>query len=219
MRTFIIKHTVYNYKELNDVAKENVRKYILKEFHTCENFTKYCEQDLKRIFGKNTNLKVEHSLLCCMKDCLNIYGTIRAKDIFYYLDNNSSELRELKNTLTEEEKITILRYAEYCEYICLPLNGTNSYSMFDCIDIYNGWINDLEYFGFKNFNHETIWKFENMTKEIFMRLSSFYKKIGYEYFYKISEDEVEEICDLCNYEFYANGTLFKMNNEINMNIL
>ena len=55
---------------------------------------------------------------------------------------------------------------------------------------------------------ETLKKFEAMVKGIFETLCNVYEKWGYEYFYEVSEEEMEDICEANGYEFLEDGTIF-----------
>ena len=209
MRTLYIEKKLYTYDELNFNAKENAKERILDMFHTEYLFTDYCIQDLKNIFGENVNLNIEYSLSYCQGDGLNIYGKIDAKSIIECLEkhNTGDLLEEFENILTEKEKKTILKYAEYCGDIYIPKNGRYAYSMADYISL-DDWIVELESYDFKNINTKAIEKFESMVKGIFGNLNTFYKDGGYKYFYEMDEEELKAICLENDYEFYEDGILF-----------
>lgn len=209
MRTLYIEKTLYTYDELDSNAKKNAKERILDMFHTTYLFAEDCIQDLKNLFGVETNLKVEYSLSCCQGDGLNIYGSIDAKNIIECLEkhNAGDQLKEFENILTEKEKKTILKYAEYCGDIYIPENDRYTYSMANCISL-DDWIVELESYKFKKINTKAIEKFESMLKGIFENLNTLYENDGYKYFYEIDEQELKEICLENDYEFYEDGTLF-----------
>ena len=45
-------------------------------------------------------------------------------------------------------------------------------------------------------------------KEWYLDLCGEYEKQGYDFFYGITSDELQEYCDSMGYEFLENGTLF-----------
>ena len=51
-------------------------------------------------------------------------------------------------------------------------------------------------------------KFEELVKGIFGTLCKGYEKWGYNYFYEIDEEDLEDICEANEYEFLADGTIF-----------
>lgn len=208
MRTATVEYKVYKYSELSDAAKEKVREWYLNGQDSFI-FTEDCKEDLNNLFGKN-NLDVQYSLSYCQGDGFNIYGSIDAKSIFDCLENHNggSQFKRFENMMTEGEKKLILIYAEECGEIELPMNSRYCYSLADYIDITEEWIWNLEYADYTNINEEVLKKFENLVRGIFTELCSAYEKQGYEFFYEISDEELEEMCECNGYEFLEDGTIF-----------
>ena len=207
MRKFMREVTVYNYNELSDIAKEKVKEWLLDTRDSFE-FSDWCKQDLENLFGIN-DLEVQYSLAYCQGDGLNIYGEISAKSILDCLENHNggSQLEKFENALTDEEKKTILFYAEKCDDIKLPDNHHDYYSLSDRIDIVDDWEYQLEeYFDIKDIDKKTLLKFETMVRNIFGTLCRNYEESGYNYFYEISDEEAEDVCESMEYEFYEDGT-------------
>lgn len=209
MKTVAVEYNVYKYNELTDEAKEKVKQWYL-DGQEPFIFTEDCKMDLENLFGKN-DLDVQYSLCSCQGDGFNIYGKIYAENIFKCLENNNggTKLAEFEDMLTEKEKKTILHYAEECGAIELPMNNRYCYSLADYIDIADDWEYQLEnYCGYENINTEVLKKFEKLVREIFGKLCRSYEKYGYQYFYEISEEDLEEMCESNGYEFLEDGTVF-----------
>lgn len=209
MRTATIEYKVYKYNELTDSAKKKVRQWYL-EGQEPSIFTDICKEDLYNLFGKN-NLRVQYSLNYCQGDGFNIYGEIDAESILRCLENHNggTQLKEFEDVLTEKEKRTILHYANECTAIKLPYNNHYCYSLADYIDIADDWGYDLEvYSKYKNINVKVLKKFEKLVRDIFSELCYSFKKYGYEYFYEVTDEDLEEICEMNGYEFLANRTIF-----------
>ena len=51
-------------------------------------------------------------------------------------------------------------------------------------------------------------KFEALVRDIFYKLCKSYENWGYEYFYEISDEDLEDMCEANGYEFLADGTVF-----------
>lgn len=208
MKTVTITKTydVYKYNELSDSAKEKVKEWYLQGQEPFI-FSEDCKEDLRNLFGKN-NLDVQYSLGYCQGDGFNIYGKIDAENIFNCLEkhNGGTQLAKFEDVLTEKEKKTILHYAEECGEIEIPMNHRYCYSLADYIDIADAWEYNL--YGYKNVNVEVLKKFEKMVRDIFSTLCNSYEKWGYEYFYEISEEDLEEMCEVNEYEFLEDGTIF-----------
>ena len=209
MRIECVEYNVYKYNELTEEAKEKVKRWYLDGLHP-DYFADDCEEDLYNLFGKN-DLKVQFSLASCQGDGFNIYGEIDVKSIFNCLENHNggTQLEEFENILTDKEKKTILHYAEECGRIKIPMNNRYCYSLADYIDIKDEWLYDLEYCsGYNNINVETLEKFERLVRDIFGTLCKSYEEQGYEYFYEIEEEDLEDMCEANGYEFLEDGTVF-----------
>lgn len=209
MRTEVVEYKIYKFNELSDGSKEKVKQWYLDVVQEPCFFTEDCEQDLYNLFGEN-DLKVQYSLGYRQGDGFNIYGKIDAENIFNCLEkhNGGTQLEKFENVLTEKEKKTILHYAEECGEIELPENNRYCYSLAYYIDIVNEWEWNLENVCYKNINTEVLKKFETMVREIFGELCKSYEENGYNYFYEISEEDLEEICEENELEFYENGKLY-----------
>ena len=208
MKTVAVEYNVYKYNELSEEAKEKVKQWYLEGQETFI-FTDDCKQDLYNLFGKN-NLDVQYSLSYCQGDGFNIYGRIDAESIFNCLEkhNGGTQLEKFEDVLTEKEKRTILHYAEECGNIELPMNRSYCYSLADYIDIVEEWVWRLEYADYTNINEEALKKFEELVRGIFSTLCRSYEKWGYEYFYEISDEDLEEACEANEWEFLEDGTIF-----------
>lgn len=208
MRTAMIEYDVYKYNELSETAKEKVKQWYL-DGQEPFIFTDDCKMDLYNLFGKN-NLDVQYSLASCQGDGFNIYGGIDAESILNCLEshNGGTQLKRFEDVLTEEEKKIILEYAEECGEINLPMNRRYCYSMADYTDIAEEWAWRLEYADYTDINEELLVKFERLVRDIFTELCRSYEKQGYEYFYEITEEDLEEMCEANGYEFLEDGTIF-----------
>lgn len=208
--TVTIEYKIYKYNELSDEAKENVKKWYLESFHDTDLFTEDCENDLYNLFGGNS-LYVQYELNYCQGDGFNIYGKINVESIFKCLENHNagSQLEPFESVLTDNEKRTILHYAEECGEIELPKNNRYTYSLADRIDIVDDWTFQLENCVYRDINIDTLKKFEGLVRDIFTVLCDHYEKIGYEWFYgEVSDEEVEECCEANEYEFLEDGSLY-----------
>lgn len=209
MRTITVEYNVYKYNELSNEAKEAVKEWYLENQEPFF-FTEMCKEDLYVLFGKN-NLDVQYSLASCQGDGLNIYGKINAESIINCLDNHygGTQFEEFENVLTEEEKKAILSYAEDCGKIEIPMNNRYCYSIAEYIDIVENWMWELEWHnGYTNINEEALQKFEKLVREMFGKLCKTYEKWGYDYFYEISDTDLEEVCEANEWEFLENGMIF-----------
>ena len=210
MRIITKEYEVYKYNELSDKAKEKAKQWYL-EGQTAEVFSDMCKEDLKCLFGKNHTLDVEYSLNYCQGDGFNIYGEVNAEDIFNCLEqhNGGTQLEKFENALTDKEKRTILNYQNECGDIKLPHNRHYGYCMANYLTIADDWKFDLEnYSCYKNINVDVLEKFEYLVKEIFTTLCNGYEKQGYEFFYEVDDEQMEEVCEANEYEFLVDGEFY-----------
>lgn len=209
MRTATVEYKVYKFNELSAEAKEKVKQWYL-EGQEPYIFTDDVMEDLYNLFGDN-DLKVQYDLGYCQGDGFNIYGKVDTENIFKCLEEHRAgeQLAKFENMLTDKEKKTILHYANEVGKIELPINNRYCYCIANYIDIADDWEYQLEnYSGYKNINKEALEKLESLVKGIFTTLCKSYEKQGYEYFYEIDEETLDELCEANGYEFLANGKIF-----------
>lgn len=210
MRIKTVTIEIYKYNELSDKAKEKVKEWYLESFRDVYRFSEDCENDLYNLFGENS-LHIQYDLDYCQGDGFNIWGKISAESIFKCLENHNggTQLEQFENVLTDKEKRVILHYAEECGKIELPMNNRYAYSLADRIDIVDDWTFQLEiYSAYRDINEEVLKKFERLVRDIFSVLCEYYEKIGYEWFYEVDDEEVEECCEANEYEFLEDGSLY-----------
>lgn len=186
--TEIREFNVYNFDELSEDAKEKVKEWYLEGQEPCI-FSDMCKEQLDIDFP-NSNLKVEYQL--------NIYGKLNPYDMLTHIDD-----------LTEKEIRTIKIYSEQCADIEIP-GGNHRYSFCQAehIDFAEEWIDDLKYQEFRNINSNLIKKFETAVQELFTDLCKQFEKWGYDYFYEIDDEHLEEICESNQYEFHEDGSFY-----------
>lgn len=220
MRTVTETKEIYTYDELSDSAKENAKQYILENYHTPELFTDFIVNDLEIFFGintKHTNLDVEYSLNYSQGDGLNIYGTINVKTILDFMGSNVAGALSEKyaGVLTDDEKETILKWRdEYCDIhyngigiITIPRSPSNyCYCMADSIEFADDWATELYYYGIED--TDILFTLEKAVQKLFGELCAMYKSWGYDYFYELSDFEMNEICDANNIEFDEYGSVY-----------
>ncbi len=204
MRTETITYNIYTYDELSDSAKQNVKDWYLNDPDRVYMFQDDIMENIESLFGKGHNMKVQFSLAYCQGDGLNIYGSVSADEIVNFLKNN----KWFENPLNDEEMEIILFYGDDTNGIELPNNRYSYFCMAEYIDFVDEWADQLEYYEVKNIDIELIKKFNDVVVDIFKKLCKMYEKWGYEYFYEISEEELRDMCEANEWEFYENGTIY-----------
>ncbi len=192
---------IYKYEELSEEAKERVKR----DFLDCEIrndiFSDNIKCDLKEDFP-NSELHTQYSLGYCQGDGLNIYGTLDVCDIVDKLD------------MTDKEKRAIKFYAKYDDNdaIMLSANTRYAYSVKFIHKKSDEWVKnviyELEYNDIKNINEDVLVKFFNSAMDYMEDLEKKYEKDGYDFLHNIDEEEMQDMCDCSEYEFYEDGKLF-----------
>lgn len=210
MRTITETKNIYKYEELSEEAKETVKQRYLNDDFRLQEFENIYAEDLRYLFN-NSDLKMQFSLSYCQGDGLNIYGKLDLTDVFTVIKNpkNKELFKQYNNEFSEHEQRTIEAYMEVCgREIELPYNSRYCYCVANEIDFANEWIENLQYYNYKNIDVETIEKMENLIVEIFENLSATYEKYGYNYLYEVDEEELQETCESNEWEFLEDGTLY-----------
>lgn len=211
MKIITKSYEVYDYSELSERAKEKVKTEFLQDEIRNDWFNEDCLETLHYMFP-NSKLKVQYSLGSCQGDGLNIYGELKVLD-FINLMNNTDQipvnlLNEIKSQmLSKQEMDLILEYNKYCNDITIPMNDRYCYSIADNIDFAEEWKENLEDYEI-NYNKQIIDKFDLFVKNFFSEFNSLLEKDGYEYFYNISDEEMEETCEANEWTFLEDGTMF-----------
>lgn len=195
MRIATKEFKVYKYQELGAKAKEKVRQEYIEHIDPYD-FTYNVMQDLKNIGLQN--LRPYYSLSYCQGDGLCLVGHIDFDEI-------TLELKELfcKNFILSDYKI----FKSLKEYSRVDFNHIGSYYHKNSVDIdiyVDGSFSVKKYDNHKKLADKLIMNI----KEWYMNKCDEYEKWGYEFFYGISNGELQDFCDDMEYEFLEDGTIF-----------
>ena len=210
MRTETVTYNIYQYHELSDDAKQKVKDWYLNDHCRVYMFEEDIMTNLESLFGNAHNMNVQFSLGYCQGDGVNIYGSVSAWEVVDFLKNN----KWFANPLSDDEMKTILLYAKDTDGIGLPHNRHYCYCMADSIEFTDEWKEQLEwaiekgYAAVNSINIELINKFNEVVVDIFNCLCEEYETYGYEFFYEINDDEMQELCEINEWEFYEDGTFW-----------
>ena len=195
MRTITKEVKILSYSELIEEAKSKVRNDYINNLDSSI-FTEQVIEDLRE--KGLENLRPYYSLNYCQGDGLCIYGSIDFKEI----------TGELKNIFYQDFKLSdykILKSLKEYSQINFNHSGRCYHKHSVDIDIYiDGNLSPKSYE-----NHRKVAdKLIKNIKEWYLDLCDEYEKWGYEFFYGITSDELQEYCDTMEYEFLQDGTLF-----------
>lgn len=203
---------LYTYDELSEEAKEKAKQDYL-QFHGEADGDVFYDMIMDNLSEQfpNSDLDVQYSLSYRQGDGLNIYGKVSMNDFMPYFN------------ATDNSKSEMLRYIDYLNdyygtaYVKLSENQQRYEYSYKFIDIKNAQyavddiISDLQkYEDFEdiaNINEDTIKDFVAQVYEYFQELDRTWENTGYEFFYEISDEEMQEISDANEYEYYEDGRL------------
>lgn len=197
MRTVTESYNIYSFSELSLEAKEKVREWYLKGQEPFV-FTSMCLERLSELFPKS-DLKVQYSLSYCQGDGFNIYGTIHLDELFEKIQDHFSEkeIRFFKWSLSE--------FYDSCK---MQVNNHYCYCICNRNDFIEDLVYDMECNNIRNIPEKTLEKFNEAAGEYLINLCNYFEEQGYDYFYEVSEEILEEYCESNEYEFLENGELF-----------
>lgn len=200
MRTITetITTTVYNFNELSNNAKEKVKEWYLNG-QDAEFFYEDSMAYINELFP-NSELDIQFSLGYCQGDGFNIYGEISFFDL----------IKNLKDKFTEKEK----RFLEWA----FNESGINSYTMqmnnhyCYCNAFLHEFTEDvfyeLDYYRMKNIKKDILDKFNTEARYYIGHICKEFENDGYDYFYEISNEELEDWADANEYEFTEDGNIY-----------
>lgn len=205
MRTITITKNIYKYEELSKEAKERVKQDFLNDEYRNEEFKEFFKEELDRLFP-NGEVDMQYSLNGCQGDGVNVYGKIAIDDLSLLKDRVEDkkfyeqiiEYFENIDTYTINEiSREINEYKENEEdYIEIPENRFYTYCLASRIDL-SDWTGENQY---RNF--------EKYAQDIMKIFCGIWEDYGYNFFYKIGEEELKDLCDANGYEFLEDGILY-----------
>lgn len=210
MRSVNVTYKIYEFSELSEDAKAKVKKWYLDNFYQNEEFSDICKEDLSHRFPKS-DLKVQYSLSYCQGDGLNVYGTLNLKDVLYNLSITPLTSFKPEDSFTEKEKRTLCCYAKECGWeITLPQNHRYTYCIVDRIDFTEEWEYILTEITppFKNLNKKLMNRFQQYIVDLFTKFCAELEAAGYHFFYSIDDEAIKNVCDINEWMFLEDGTLF-----------
>ena len=206
MREIVERFNVYKYAELGELAKEKAKSDYLNTGIRNEDFNHMFEYDIDNLFP-NSDLELQYSLSCCQGDGVNVYGRVELCDLCN-LEEKAPTLYNF-DKFTEKEMKRISAYYEHTRTcICLPMNLRYGYCCADQIDFAEDIIGELQDMDWRNIDKKLIRQFESAVKELFAKYCAEWEKVGYEYLYEISDEDMNELAEANDWEFYENGSFY-----------
>lgn len=102
-------------------------------------------------------------------------------------------------------------YAKECGWeITLPQNHRYTYCIVDRIDFTEEWEYILTEITppFKNLNKKLMNRFQQYIVDLFTKFCAELEAAGYHFFYSIDDEAIKNVCDINEWMFLEDGTLF-----------
>lgn len=197
-RTITITKEVFKYQELPNTSKQKVKEWYL-EGQDGQLFLDMVKQGLMIDYG--LELDVGFSLGYCQGDGLCLYGEIS----FDQIRNNETMKKIVFKGFNVSDYRALHELECYVSHITLTHRGRyfHSNSVDIDIDYYAGGISDK----MDNLIDKVVKKILTNVKSWYFEECYRYEQMGYDYFYEISEFDLEDFCESNEYEFYEDGTL------------
>lgn len=193
MRTITIIKNIYTFNELSEKAKEKVRQDYLSDEFRAEIFSENCMYKINELFP-NSDLKIQFSLCGCQGDGFNIYGEISLTDLLENLKDkfSSEELKTLEQNFMESGIDSYTMIENHYYYYCMA-----AWHVFT-----EGVERELGY-------HLPVFdKFDKAARLYINKLCRDFEDTGYDFFYHVSDEEIEDWADANGYEFTEDGVIF-----------
>lgn len=197
MRTVTESYNIYSFSELSLETKEKVREWYL-EGQEPFIFTSMCLERLSELFPKS-DLEVQYSLSYCQGDGFNIYGTICLDEVFEKIQDHFSE---------KEIRFFKWAFSEFDSSYKMSVNNHYCYCICSRNDFMEDLLYDMECNYIRDIPEKVMEKFNRLAGEYLDSLCKDFEEQGYDYFYEVSEEILEECCESNEYEFLENGELF-----------
>ena len=207
MQCICAEYETYSFQELSSQAQERVREWYL-DGQDSDVFEDMVETDMAYLFP-NSTIYVEYSLGACQGDGLNLYGDITVSDILKLIQENSAGnlFEDLKNNFSAKEIRTLKAYSQEGCIVKIPRNPSRyTYCYAPWTKPCEDWDEYLSCW--KNINWKLINRFESVVKKVFTRLCNQWESAGYEFFYEINDEDLNEICESNDYRFLEDGSYF-----------
>lgn len=202
MRTFEVttEYRVYNYCELSEAAKNRVKREYLEFDRRPEDVEDMLKEDLGTRF-ENSPLSVNFDFSCCQGSGLNIEGGLEFSDIL--------QIEDICNKFTEKENRALYFYFEECYVRPYEFYENMRYS-YSCKHLDRQYlashiIDELEEDNVSNINTDLVERVSDEILDYMEKLEKSFYDWGMEYFYEISDEEMEEISYEYGWEYLEDG--------------
>ena len=203
------RETLYEYSELSESAKDKVRKDELNDQLILGIRDEILQDDyrymwLERHFP-NSDLKVQYSLASCQGDGVNVYGEFDFDDLIGYckhidesMDFSEEEMSWLRENIKEYSSTEVLEnhWYSYC-----TVQSKDYLSL--------GWECDLQFeMDLTEEQIDLLYKLSTVFYYAIRKLCKDMENYGYDFLYKISDEEMKDTAEANEWLYYEDGTIY-----------
>ncbi len=201
-----VSYDMFTFDELTDPAKETAREKVRDRIlqwrgDVNDVFTDSCETTLNELFP-NSDLKVQYSLSYSQGDGFNTYGKLKVDDLL----NVDLSLYPLKDSSIKplEDKDAIKAVCDKADVANIDIenNRRYCYSLADRIEVVPDYDVELT-------DKETglLGELETFARDVMGRINSQFEDYGYEWFYEVSDEDIQEEISSQELEFTEDGEI------------
>lgn len=190
--------TIYKFSELTGEAHDKVKAWYLAGLDV-ENFERNWKDFLEQRKFPRSHPAVIYKKRGGQDDEACLYGTFSRLDL----------IDLVKCNLAPDEEATLWElcnghYTEWCMF--------NPHCACDKVDYAAGVIENLSSDDARR-HGALLDKFNRLVQEAMGAICREILDEGRNYFYDASDDDIESWCDVCGYEFFADGSLYALKND------
>lgn len=147
---------------------------------------------------------------------MNISGNISLKDVLFFAEKEKLDKETYEyahDFFTEEELSLLTEWFEEMELVGLPEVSRGVHDL-SCPIAIIYFLEDNKDFG-KYVKHNLkfpigiVKKFQRFFVDSLTALTNEFKEMGYNFFYEISDEDLQELCENNDYWFYENGKFYE----------
>jgi hypothetical protein len=200
MKTLTKTVTAYTFNELNETAGQNAKRIILEKERTSDFFTEDLIETLKEKFGLYC-LTPLYSLSSCQGDglCLNgniYFSELFENDKFKKIAFKGIHHKQVQSVRDDFYQIDFIHKGRYCFAESVSIESIDYPS------------NDKKM--------EIAGKIMANVKSWYLSFCRQWEQRGYDYFYEISDGDMEDICKSYDYLFTQEGMLINEDEYIEL---
>ena len=200
MKSLVKTITAYSFNELDEFARDKAKQSVLEKEHLPEFFSEDLRETLKTDFGLY-HLNTYFSISSCQGDGLCLYGAITVSELF----SNSKFTKIAFNGIHHKQIKSVYDVLQSIDF-----THTGSYYHSKSVKI-------------ESYEYDPTEKQMAIIEKVISNVTAWYftfckewEKRGYAYFYEISDENMQWVCNAYDYMFTKDGKCVDTNVYLEM---